>query len=71
MGIFHSDETSQLFQSFDFDFSHIAGHTGKNGAVSKVIKNLFLILHGHNIHCQQRKLSTFLMRYQQFASHAY
>jgi hypothetical protein len=35
------------------------------------IKNLFLTLHGHNIHCQQRELSKFLMRYQQFASHAY
>jgi hypothetical protein len=34
----------------------------------KLLKNLFLTLHGHNIHCQQRKLSKFLMRYQQFAS---
>jgi hypothetical protein len=25
----------------------------------------------HNLHCQQRELSKFLMRYQQFASHAY
>jgi hypothetical protein len=33
----------------------------KNGAVSKVNKNLFLNLHGHNIHCQMRKLSKFLM----------
>jgi hypothetical protein len=31
----------------------------------------FLDLHGHNIHCRQRELFTFLMRYQQFASHAY
>ena len=36
----------------------------------KLIRNLFLTLHGHNIHRQQRKLSKFLMRYQQFASHA-
>ena len=36
----------------------------------KVTRNLFLILHGHNVHRQQRKLSKFLMRYQQFASHA-
>jgi hypothetical protein len=35
------------------------------------IKNVFIFLHGHNIHCQQRKLSLFLMRYQQFAFHAY
>ena len=34
------------------------------------VTNLFLTLHGHNIHRQQRQLSKFLMRYQQFASHA-
>jgi hypothetical protein len=33
----------------------------------KLIKHLFLNLHGQNIHCQLRKLSKFLMRYQQFA----
>jgi hypothetical protein len=37
----------------------------------KLIKKLFLTLHGHNIHWQQWKLSKILMRYQQFASHAY
>jgi hypothetical protein len=37
----------------------------------KLIKNLFLTLHGHNIHWQERKLCKFLMRYQQFAFHAY
>ena len=47
------------------------GYTQKNGAVSKVNKKLFLTLHGHNVHRQQRQLSMFLMRYQQFASHAY
>jgi len=36
----------------------------------KLIRNLFLSLHGHNIHRQQRKLSKFLMRYLQLASHA-
>ena len=36
----------------------------------KLIRNLFFTLHGHNVHRQQRKLSKFLMRYQQFASHA-
>ena len=36
----------------------------------KVTRNLFLTLHCHNVHRQQRKLSKFLMRYQQFASHA-
>jgi len=34
-------------------------------------RNLFLTLHGHNVHRQQRQLSKFLMRYQQFASHSY
>jgi len=37
----------------------------------KLTRNLFLTLHGHNAHRQQRQLSKFLMRYQQFASHAY
>jgi hypothetical protein len=37
----------------------------------KLTRNLFLSLHGQNVHLQQRQLSKFLMRYQQFASHAY
>ena len=37
----------------------------------KLTRNLFLTLHGHNVHRQQQQLSEFLMRYQQFASHAY
>jgi hypothetical protein len=37
----------------------------------KLTRSLFLNLHGHNVHRQQRQLSKFLMRYQQFASHAY
>ena len=37
----------------------------------KLTRNLFLTLHGHNLHRQQQQLSKFLMRYQQFASHAY
>ena len=36
----------------------------------KLTRSLFLTLHGHNVR-QQRQLSKFLMRYQQFASHAY
>jgi hypothetical protein len=28
----------------------------------KLIKNLFHILHGHNVHCQKWQLSKFLMR---------
>jgi len=37
----------------------------------KLTKNIFLTLHGHKVHRQQQQLSKFLMRYQQFASHAY
>ena len=37
----------------------------------KLTRNLFLTLHGNNVHRQQRRLSKFLMRYQQLASHAY
>ena len=37
----------------------------------KITTNLFRTLHGHDVHRQQRQLSKFLMRYQQFASHAY
>ena len=36
----------------------------------KLTRNLFLTLHGHNVHRQQRQLSKFPMRYQQVASHA-
>ena len=39
--------------------------------VQKLTRNLFLTLHGHNVHHQQQQLPKFLMRYQQFASHAY
>ena len=61
--IFFGDRSSQ-------HIGESTGYTQKNGAVSKVNKNLFLTLHGHNVHRQQRQLSKFLMRYQQFASHA-
>jgi len=37
----------------------------------KLTRNVFLALHGHTVHRQQQQLSKFLMRYQQFASHAY
>ena len=37
----------------------------------KLRRNLFLTLHGHNLHRQQQQLSKFLIRYQQFASQAY
>jgi hypothetical protein len=37
----------------------------------KLTRNLFITLHGYNAHRQQRQLSKFRKRYQQFASHAY
>jgi len=37
----------------------------------ELTRDLFLTLHGHNVHRQQRQMSKFLMHYQQFASHAY
>ena len=37
----------------------------------KLTRNLFLTLHAHNVHRQQRQLFKFLVRYQHFASHAY
>jgi hypothetical protein len=45
---------------------HFTGHTQENDAVSKVIKEFISHHTGHNIHCQQREMSTFLKRYQQF-----
>jgi hypothetical protein len=37
----------------------------------KLTRNLFLTLHGHNVHRQQLQLSKFRMRYQQLSFHAY
>ena len=39
--------------------------------IRKLTRNLFLTLLGHSVHRQQRQLSKFPKRYQQFASHAY
>jgi hypothetical protein len=36
----------------------------------KLTRNVFFTLQRHNIYRQQRQLSKFLMRYQQFVSHA-
>ena len=55
-----------------FDFSiYIQGIQKRMVRYQKLTRNLFLTLHGHNVHRQQRQLSKFLMPYQQFASHAY
>ena len=37
----------------------------------KLTRNLFLTLHRHYLHRQEQQLPKFLVRYQQFASHAY
>ena len=55
----------------DVLFDTIQGVHKRMVRFQKLTRNLFLTLHGHNLHRQQRQLSTFLMRYQQFASHAY
>ena len=47
------------------------GYTKRKVQFQKLTKNLFLALHGHNVHRQQQQLSKFLMRYLQFASRAY
>ena len=51
--------------------SYIQGIHKRVVRFQKLTGNLFLTLHGHNLHRQQQLLSEFLMRYQQFASHAY
>jgi len=50
---------------------HIQGIHKRMVRFQKLTRNLFLKLHGHNVHRQQQQLSKFLMRYQQFASHVY
>jgi len=47
------------------------GYTQRMVWFQKLTTNLFLTWHGHNVHRQQRQLTKFLMRYQQFVSHAY
>jgi hypothetical protein len=47
------------------------GHAQRMVRFQKLLQNVFLTLHGHKVHSQQRDLSKSLMRYQQFASLAY
>jgi hypothetical protein len=54
-----------------FKYAYIQGvHKGMVQFQNLTI-NLFLNLHGHNVHNQHRQLSKFLVLYEQFASHAY
>ena len=61
-------ETTVTF--YQANWCHIIQGVYKRMVRFQKIRNLLLTLHGHNLHRQQRKLSKFLMRYQQFASHA-
>jgi len=58
----------QLLRS---QFHQIQGTHKRMVRFKKLPRNLFLTLHGHNVHRQQRQMSKFLMRYQQFVSRAY
>jgi G:T-mismatch repair DNA endonuclease (very short patch repair protein) len=57
-----SRNVSEIYVYMHIYMHFYAGHTQKNGAVSKVNKNVFLTLHGHNIHRQRRQLSKFLTK---------
>jgi hypothetical protein len=50
---------------------HVHGIHKRMLQFQKLTRNLFLTLHGQNVHHQQRQLPKFRMRYQQFASHTY
>ena len=63
--------SAQILRSSNLHAPTIQGIHKRMVRIQKLTRNLFLTLHGHNVHRQQRQLSKFLMRYQQFASHAY
>ena len=63
-------EYTYNFGAFGVHERKIQGIHKRMVRFQKLIRNLLLTLHGHNVHRQQGKLSKFLMRYQQFASHA-
>ena len=61
----------QEYTKFEGDYLFdIQGVYKRMVRFQKLTRNLFLTLHGQNVRRQQRQLSKFLMRYQQFASHA-
>ena len=60
-----------MYTNFKYFSDKLQGLHKRMVRFQKLTRNLFLTLHGHNVHRQQRQLSKFLMRYQQFASHAY
>jgi len=59
------------WNKFGTEDPHIQGIHKRMVRFRKWTRNLFLTLYAHNVHRQQQQLSKFLMRYQQFDSHAY
>ena len=68
---FHRDGSESVSIFKLQQIRNIQGMLKRMVQFQKLTRNLFLTLHGHNVHRQQRQLSKFLMRYQQFSSHAY
>ena len=64
-------ERLRVLVKYKISSNEIQGTHKRIVRFQKLTRKLFLTLHGYNIHSQQRQLSKFLMRYQQFASHAY
>jgi len=60
-----------LYNTHTYIYIYIQGIHKRMVRFQKLTRNLFLTLHVHNVHCQQRQLSKFLMHYQQLACHAY
>ena len=60
-----------LYILYSHNYTLIQGMHKRMVRFQKLTRNLFRTLHRHNVHRQQRQLSKFPMRYQQFASHAY
>jgi hypothetical protein len=58
----------QFVKDKDYFPNYIEGIHKRMVQFQKLARNLFLIFHEHNVHRQQRQLSKFLGRYQQFAS---
>ena len=65
------DITMVYFQNRYILYVYTRGIHKRMVRFQKLTRNLLVTLHGHNLHLQQRQLSKFLIRYQQFTSHAY
>jgi D-ribose pyranose/furanose isomerase RbsD len=69
--VIKNNSVNDNYNSDEINKQEIQGLHKRMVQFQKLTRNLFLTFHGHNIHRQQRQLSKFLVRYQQFASHAY